>query len=738
MRALTYIEIDLPAFVEASPEEIVTYRFTYPTDYLPADIEAIPSMVSIGYTPGTISLGSNLGTRASLSVQLADHRHIFDGEPFSQGTFFGKWRARYGTRLQGRPLRWIQGLEGQALAAMETRHFIIESSDGPTPQGAYTIVAKDVLKLADGDRAQAPFPSKGFLVGAIDADDTAAVLSPAGIGNAEYPASGHIAIGGEEICAFTRSGDNLTLTRAQLGTLSAEHDAGSRAQLVLRYVGEDPADIIHDLLTTYAGVDPDYVPLTAWQTETLSYLQQNYSANIAEPTSVNQLISELIEQAALAIWWEPLSQLIRLQVLRAIPTQAASYTEENTLEGSLSIKEQPGTRVSQVFTYFGLRNPLEPIDEENNYRSSALTIDAEAELAYGVSAIKKVYSRWIPFGARSVALRLNDLILGRYRDPPRRFNFSLFRYNNDVQPELGGGYRLEAWPLQTVEGLPADAPIQVTRLNPLSDRYEIEADEMLFENVDPADLVNRVITIDAAIQNINLREIHDSIFPDPDAGASPAESVRFIIEANVIVGSISTSLFSLTVGDWPVGYPVILDIYGRVQGAGGAGGKGSDGSGGPTSDGQPGNPGGHAFYTRFAVTVNIFDGGGIWGGGGGGGGQNRQNQNGNLSGWGGGGGAGSTPGVAGASSATATSSNTPPGNGTTEAGGAAGVLIGTQGGFFQQSGAGGNPGLPGGSGDGTGGESDTAGGAAGRAIDGVSFVTLNDTSPSGLRGATVN
>jgi hypothetical protein len=350
MKALTFIEIDVPSFVPADPEEVVTFRFTYPCSYAPADIDAIPSLAAIGFTPATLSLGSNLGMRASLSAKFSDHKHIFNGEAFNAGSFWGKWRARYGTRLQGRALRWIQGLAGQALAEMETRHFVIDATEGPSLDGSYAIIAKDILKLADGDRAQAPRPSSGFLVAGIDDNDTSASLGPAGIGNAEYPAAGHVALGGEEICAFTRAGDTLTLTRGQLGTTAVAHDAGVRAQLVLRYAGEDPATIIHDLLVNYAGIDPDYIPLPSWLVETDAYLQQNYSANIAEPTDVRKLVSELIEQAALVVWWEPLTQLIRLQVLRAISTTAALYSPENVLEGSLGIREQPAARVSQVFT----------------------------------------------------------------------------------------------------------------------------------------------------------------------------------------------------------------------------------------------------------------------------------------------------------------------------------------------------------------------------------------------------
>ncbi len=719
MRALTFIEIDVPSFVAESPEEIVTFRFTYDCDYAPEDVEAFPSLVGVSYSPSTISLGKDLGTRAKLDLTFSDHLHIFAGEPFDQGTFWGKWRARYGQRLQGRPLRWIQGLEGQTLEEMETRHFVIEATNGPTPQGGqYTITAQDILKFADGDRSQAPLPSRGFMVAGIDEDDTSFTLSPSGIGNEDYPASGYVALSGKEIVAFTRSGDTMTLTaRGELGTDPATHEAGSRAQLVLRYVGQDPADIIRDLLVTYAGVDDDYIPITAWQNETATYLQQVYSANIAEPTDVNKLVSELVEQAALAMWWEPLTQLIRLQVLRGIPTTAAVYDEDNTLEGSLSIAEQPNSRISQVLTYFGQRDPLAPIDEERNFRSAVLTIDGDAELAYGTPMIKKIFSRWIAFGARGVAVRLNDLILGRFRDPPRRFTFNLFRHGPET-PELGGGYRLAAWPIQLESGLATDAPIQVTRLNPLSDRYEIQAEEMLFVNIDPGDLVNRSITIDSTVNNVNIREMHDSIYPDPTGDESPAITLTVTIETAVIVGSETPSTPSVVVGDWPAGITINIIVLGDIRGAGGAGGEN------PVA-GANGQQGGTALYTRYPI--NLTDGAGRIYGGGGGGGRGR-----GVTSFpaedrraGGGGGAGVVGGLAGvATGGTHREDGNP---GTQDAGGTGGSVT-------VSGGTGGAPGNPGGSGNGT---HASSGGAAGYAIDGISFVTQIG-SPGDRRGTEGN
>lgn len=714
-RSLTYIEIDVPDFVSGSPEADQTFRFARDADYLPRSIEAIPSVKTVAFSSPRISLGKNLGERASLTVQLTDHRHIFDDEDFNSGTFWGKWRARYGTRLRGRALRWIQGLDTQTLAQMDTRHYVIEEVSGPTIDGTYTIIAKDVLKLADPDRAQAPVLSNGFLTADITDADGSFTASPAGVGDLEYPASGYVAIGGEEIVEFTRSGDVFMITRGQLGTLAAAHEAGDRAQLVLRYSGEDPADIIYDLITNYTDIPASYLPLAAWQVETSSYLQRLYTATIPEPVSVSQLISELIQQAALAVWWEPLTQLVRLQVLRAIPTNVAQFDESNMIAGSIKIAEQPKTRISQVWTYFGQRNPLLPVDELDNYRSVAITVVGDdEELSYGSPAIHKITSRWIPFGGRQVALRLNDILIGRYKDPPRAVGFSTYRYG-EIKPMLGGGYTFTATPIQDVTGAQATTPIQITRLTPKSDRYDVEAEEMLFEGVDQVDLVNRVITIDAGILNVNLRDLHDTIYPEPEDGGSPTINITCYIEEGAIVGSASTDLVAFDVGDWPADIPITIYVRGRIQGAGGDGGDAT-----PNNEGiDPGEDGGDAFYTRKDVTVVLDEGDGeIWGGGGGGGGDFSS---GATTIGGGGGGAGQIPGDGGASR------NRPDGEpGTTEAGG-----DGEDDNNDDFGGDGGDPGQ-----DGDNSRHNIQGGDAGLAVDGLSYITK--VGAGDIRGSEVN
>lgn len=712
--------------------EPVTLRFGLDVDYLPQSIDCIPSITNWSVSPAIISLGEDLGLRAEMRVTFKDHpwsdtgpggdKYLADRSynPFTQGTFWGKWRARV-QFLRGKAMRLIVGYEGQALAEMETRHFIVESFDGPTPDGAFTIIGKDPLKLLDGDRAQAPAPNNGFLVADITAVASSFTLSPTGVG-AEYPASGFLNIGGAEIVAFTRSGDVITMTaRGQLGTTAQAHQAQDRAQVVLRYAGDDPADIIYDLMVNYAGIDPAYINLSDWLNETENFLRRVYSATIGDPESVKKLITELVQQAALSIWWDDVAQQIRLRVLRAIDTDAETINAEIIQRGSFRTMEQPDKRVSQVWIYYGQRNPLQQLEDLDNFRSLAVTIDADAETNYGSPAIRKIYSRWIASGGRTVATRVGDIILGRYKDPPRRFNFDLLRGVKELT--AGQGYRVGWWTIQDETGAGTTAPIQITRVNPRAGEFGYEAEEQLYQIIDPEDLNNRTIIFDAAITDVDLRAVHDSLYPEPEVGDT--FTLRCYIETNVVVGSSLSTSPAFTVGTWPAGVAILIYNSGRIQGAGGKGGNAAiDGT-----NAQAGSAGGVALYTRKAITLDNT-GGKIYGGGGGGAGGVIK-ESGKIAG-GGGGGAGYLGGTGGNGGNT-NPDETKGQNGTLDAGGAGGPSQTSQ---AQSGGNGGSPAQPGESRGGGSFGGTIAGGAAGGAIDGNSYITF--TATGDIRGSRTN
>jgi hypothetical protein len=510
MKIVTFVEIDTDDFGDtSSPIAQTTWRFAEPTHYLPAEIECIPSIASVSYSAATVSLGENLGERARLTVSFRDHKHVMNGESFDSGTFFGKWRARYGQKLRGRAVRLIRGAVGQAVEDMETRHFFIDTTDGPTPDGIYSIVAKDLLKFADDARSQAPVLSNGSLASGIDDEDASLALSPTGIGDLEYPASGHACIGGKEIVSFTRSGDTLSITRAQLGTVAISHNTADRVQLVLYYDGDDVSDIISDLLTNYASIDSDYIPLTEWQTETADNLGGViYARAITEPTSVGKLLAELIEQAALALWWDEKAQLVRLQVLKEIATDANLWDEETILEKSLKVKDQPNKRISQIWTYYGQRNPADRGDNEDNYRAALADVDLELQGEYGSPEIRKIMGAWV--ATINAAERLNQIQLSRFRDPPRKFNFDLF-HGADVSP--GAGYRIRWRQNQNTDGsiVEEGAPIQVTKVAVEPGVVHVEAEEMLASGV----IVLRHTVILTTTGSVLTWEVPDS-FNDAD------------------------------------------------------------------------------------------------------------------------------------------------------------------------------------------------------------------------------
>ena len=696
--------------------EPVTLRFAESTGYLiESGIDAIACIDSISFTPGTISLGENLGTRSSLRVTMSDFPWSDTGpgydkyvsergyDPFSQGTFWGKFRARH-PALRGRPIRVIRGLLGQAREEMEIRHYVIDSVEGPGPDGRYSFTAKDVLKLLDGDRAQAPRMSNGYLFGNINDSTTTATLAPVGIGNIEYPASGFVAIGGKEICSFTRSGDTLTLVRGLYNTEAVAHKASDRVQICIEYMSQDVSAVLRDLMVNYAAVPPEYIDIEEWQDETRFFLRTLYTSLIAEPVAVETLCNELIRQGALALWWDDVASKIRLRVLRPIGTEAALFDESVISKDSLSISDQPNKRLSQVWVYYAQVNPLKNVDDTDNYRSCAVVANLERETEYGSPAIDKIYSRWIPEGGRAIATRIGDILVGRFSRPPRKFKLNAFRHG-PVLPLAGIGCRVSAWPLQDAMGQRIEVPAQVVRINPKSDYFETEMEEFDFTFLDDGD---PTIIFEIDTFNVNARQVYDYFYPPPEEG----DDVYIVVERGVKVGSESTNLPAMDIGTWPAGVNLHLILRGRIQGMGGRGG------GTANNTPSPGFPGGTALYLRHPLTVE-YDDGEIYGGGGGGGAA-RYEQFGSIVSAGGGGGAGFNPGTGGRRNGNA---------GTTEAGGSGGSGPGSING-----GRGGNPGNAGQSRSGT--TWANPGGQPGPAIDGASFITASGTSD--IRGPQVN
>lgn len=699
---------DQPNFIN----EPKTLRYAEATDYIPGDIDCIPSLASINYTPQQIDPGRSMGDRASVTASFSDHPHsdtdldkyvaLRDYDPYEQGSYWSKFRAR-NPYIIGRNFRLIMGTDDQTLDQMETRHFIIESSSGPGTSGTFQIVAKDILKIADGDRAQAPRKSTGELLDDIDDAVTVFTLDPPGIGDLEYPASGVGSIG-EEMLTFTRSGDTVTIARGQYATDPEEHKSGDLFQLALVIDGISPDRIIAGFFIFYADCPPEYIPDDEWAYEIANYVDRVYSTVIAKPTAVSDLVNELIEQVGLVFWWDDILQQIKLRSLRPVAATADLITDDQIKEGTFKSMDQPDKRASQVWISFAQLSPLEDLTRESNYASGVLAIDAQSEIDNGQPAVKKVFSRWIPRFARSTASRLGSQILSRYRNPPRQFTFSVDRFQ-DV-PQLGRGYRLQSYPLQKDDGSPDIVTVIVQSLEPEPDIINVVAEEMFFFS--QIDLeTTKLIVIDQDSTNVVLRDAYNDIYSE----LADDEVVQVIIQHGVIVGSATPVYPGMATGDWPAGVTLNITNYGRIQGAGGGGG------GLVNNNLGDGLPGGNAFLVTRPITLDNTTGQ-IWAGGGGGGcGLIDQ-----YTRAGGGGGAGFVPGPLGEFIIRSNANSSIPGTAATTEAGGRGYFIDPKNDDNCHGGSGGGPGEAGTDGFNDGGYT-RPGGAAGYFIIGNAFVS---------------
>jgi hypothetical protein len=722
-------------------------RFGYADADDKSGIDYIPSLKSVSFKPQQVSLGENLGVRASLTVAFMDHRfpethnagdpywQTRGYDPYSMGSFWGKFRARF-AYTQGFEIRMVTGYEGQAISEMESRTFIVEKITGPSLDGNVSITAKDVLKLLDEEKAQCPVLSTGRLAADITSTDTTCTLSASGVGNKEYPSIGHVAIGGKEICAYTRTGDTLTLTRAQFGTEAISHDQSDLVQLCYEVFDEsgnglDPADIIYNWFTGYSAISSSWITLDDWRTRTDQYIGRLYYGLIAEPTAVRKLANELIKQTGLIIYTDDVNKKIRLDVVRQLTDAISLIDEDVWVRGSFDVKDQPDKRLSQVWVYYGVRNPLESLTEAKNFTAAVAAVDTDIEAANNnMPAIEKIYSRFIPKNNRPAASDLAYRILARFRTPPRAFEFDVWR-RGDISISLAHCFNLTAWPLQLPSGKQTEIPVQVTELTPGDALLSAKAQEISWYKYDDLPDQGLLVVIDSDSVDINFRNEYDKSYQPPTAG----QTVTCLVESGVVVGSTSTSILSFTVGEWPAGVSLVLMNNGTIvgkPGKGGAGG-GTDNSG----VGQDGEDGGSAIYTRVAITIKNNGIIGSGGGGGGGGAAYRGSAPQPLApvygGGGGGGGQGhidSDGGIGGVIHGT--SNGLPGGIGTIDAAGEGGegyknASVGGAGGGFGEPGINGESGLfyAGGT-----------GGQPGVAIDGVSNCTISGSGT--ILGTQIN
>ncbi|HEX5277555.1 MAG TPA: hypothetical protein VFW42_07805 [Fluviicoccus sp.] len=603
-----------------------TYRFSDPSARLPVGLQTIPLLKSVSFAPQQITPGKGLGVRGSVSIKLADapwtdvdiDPYVADRATQAAGTFWGRFRAR-NPYYEGRMLRILAGYITSPFTwdAFQVRAYIIDSLSAVLKGDEAQIVGKDILKLADDKKALFPRPSTGTLSAGISDSATTLTAAPTGVGAAEYPASGKIAISGE-IMSFTRSGDVFTVTRAQDNTDAAAHDADDTIQLVGEFTSAEIQDVIYTLLTDYAGIDTAYIDKTAWDTERDTYLTGVWNLTQPEPVGVNTLLAELTEQGNCRIWWDEIEQQIRFRAIRPLDAALPVYSDDDHfIQNTVDLRDDPKQRISSVLIYFGRRSPAEKLDELKNYAVRYLQADPDASGAnqYGSAVIKRINSRWFLSTSLGRVQDLADALLMTFRDPPRILSFGM-----DPRHDLRVGdiFRAQTRYLQAADGSKNELAFEVIeaqeeRAGHLI-RYRAQSMPADIPLVGEYSIVFSADEFDVVLYDVFMLEY-----------GVPTSAVTLAVEiqSGVLISATSTSIPAFRVGTgWPDGTVITLVNAGTIAGRGGDGGHGGSASltliSAPTAGGD-GGPGLDATDWPMEIdnTSGIISGGSGAGGGGG-------------------------------------------------------------------------------------------------------------------------
>jgi hypothetical protein len=424
---------DTPNYVRGTK----TYKFCSNTSFLPIGEMIYPCITDIDIAPTQLKPEA-ISVSASVTMTFQDFPDNDRGtdpyvterayDPEQQGTFFGKLRAR-NPYLVGRVVRLSTGyIDSDRVIYSQSRTYLIDHMEGPDANGRVRLIGKDPLKFTEGEKAKVPVPSNGTLSVDLTIDGDALGLLPVGVADT-YPSSGLLRIEDELVTYSGKNGDVLTgLVRGYGGTTAAEHDAEEKVQICLSYTAETVPNILFDLLTTYAGINPDYIPLTDWQAEADDWLGSFTSTVIlSEPDGVKDIIEEILQATGSTLWWDEIDAQIKFKIIvpyllgQDVPVLNET---QNIIAASVSVKDLEKDRLSRVVTYFNMADPVGDVDRKN-FRTITIQVDTdrESENAYGIPQTKEILSRWTP--SEAFAASIGNRFLYRYRETPREVTLRL-------------------------------------------------------------------------------------------------------------------------------------------------------------------------------------------------------------------------------------------------------------------------------------------------------------------------
>lgn len=467
----------------------------------------IPCITSSrGFSPSVNIAGTDedlsaLGRRGTLSVSVTDFPDgdtltdkyflerasgaaQFDGigyDPEAYGLFFTKLFGRW-PHYAGAAVREVTGwVRDGALVIDKTTHYVMTTVDGPRDGKTWTIQAKDIFDLADQKKAVIPAANNGVLASDIGTGSESFTLSPAGIGAAEYPASGRASIG-SEIVTFTRSGDTITLTgRGQGGTEASSHSANDTFQLTKRWSNARIDTVLAEIIGATTINTATWIPTAEWAAEIDRWGNDlRLTRELPVPTKVLDLIRSLVI-LGVSVWPDSEAQKIRLRVNRPVDLMNGEtiYTVRKDDMIRFEVEGRMEDRLTHVFIHSAIIDPTKSAEEPGNYNIHLMVFDGQAEEDYGSAVYKHIFCPWF-IGADYSSIRVvARRFLGRFTNPPARYRVILDI--DDGPMALADVIDMTSDEFTSTTGLPETKRVQVVqRYEPVT-AHEIEFLCQVFE-----------------------------------------------------------------------------------------------------------------------------------------------------------------------------------------------------------------------------------------------------------------
>lgn len=384
-----------------------------------------------------------LGKRESITIELKDHPHHDRGiDPyyggrtyFNQGTFWGKWLAR-NDNFDGTQLIIYEGTNGQALSAMTPFYYVVDRIDSKSSGESVQIVAKDILKFADPERAV--FPNNQVAEVAVVMTDVQTTIT---VNDSEsWPDTGTMLVGTEQM-TFTRWYNDYdfitaiiyTIVRGANSTTPATHAMGDTITLVSGFTATRIDNIIKSLLLNDAGVPSEWIDETAWDTEAAATIPNHIvDLTFYKNESLNKVIGELLRDAASFLVVDHEAKKIHFRHSSSEQNTQTITDTDNIILNSFKVNRRQQLRLTQLWMWYEIIDATGSLTDEDNFTELLVTVADDIGQATQ-NRNKVIYSRIFTTALATEAAETATQIMSLYGRDPVEISFDVDAKDNSIK-----------------------------------------------------------------------------------------------------------------------------------------------------------------------------------------------------------------------------------------------------------------------------------------------------------------